>query len=321
MDKRAEYGLNMAHDFDFAGYTEKDGSLGKTVPPGHVMIPGQIRLEDGYINWQSSGDSPPKLVLPSKRLLDGFIKLWKLPEKQILTFAQANGVLDPWAEVARSGFLSGFLCVDHLRDGEPLRIFEWFNGLAFASAGREPISEWRRLSRMAWALLVISARLAQEKHIDPGLWEPIAPAYLSCDPEAVERLRSDASYARARLFWLLPRWVGAFPALLPFGRPREQAWLGSTSLSLAWNSMSARFEVQLNYHGSMLNVVSLQLALTISKADGLYICSGCENPYVRSLLIRRPKPGQRNFCPTCNAAGIASRQADERRRSKKKGPA
>lgn len=253
----------MAKDFVLAGYSDLEGRLGRPVPPGQLLIPGKIWLDDHeFLNWHLSPDArfPPRTCAPPRKLLNEFVKLWQAPGR-ILPFAQKYGVL--WRNT---------------RDVE----------------AREHFSDWCRLSRQVFALLKIGAQLElRDKRIDRDEWKHVA----LFDERRLNQL-TDPLHARAQLRIEI-----------------SNTWLRNCRFSMLWNRARARFELEIDYRGAMMNALGLQLALTISNADSLYICSGCGEPYARSRDKRRPKPGQSNFCDNCGTAA-ALRQADKRRKAK-----
>lgn len=161
-------------------------------------------------------------------------------------------------------------------------------------AAREHLSEWCRLSRKISALLKVGAQLEMgDKRIDRDEWKYVG----LFDERYLDELTAPAS-ARAQL-----------------GREISMAWLPGCGFAMRWNRGHKRLELEIDYRGAMLNAIGLQLALTVSNSDSLYICSGCSEPYARSRDKRRPKSGESNFCDGCGTAE-ALRQADRRRKAK-----
>jgi hypothetical protein len=258
-----QYGLIMAETFDRAGYSDLEGRLGRRIPPGHVLVPGKIWLDEHeFLNWHICPDDTmrPRTYTPSPKLLNEFVKLWQAP-RRILPFAKRYGVL--WDNVG-------------------------------PAEGRDHISEWRHLSRKVSALLKIGAQLEiGDKQIDRDEWKHVG-MFLD---DQLDRLTAPR-HARVQL-----------------GLELSQAWLPHCGFSMQWNRERTRFELEIDYRGAMLNAVGLQLALTISNSDSLYICSGCSEPYARSRDKRSPKPGESNFCDDCGTT-VALQQADKRRKTK-----
>jgi hypothetical protein len=87
---------------------------------------------------------------------------------------------------------------------------------------------------------------------------------------------------------------------------------GGQRLWFAWTSESPpRLWVQ-NSLG-FIRAVWLEIAQSLSNAHGLLQCDGCGDIYVRAQ--RRPRPGQRNFCPACGAKA-SKRLSAQRTRQK-----
>jgi hypothetical protein len=173
----------------------------------------------------------------------------------------------------------------------------WLNSeripFSLSQEGREPLAVWRTTSRKVCAMLNIASALEAGRRIDPDEWK-----HVSLYDEGLLRLVS----CPAGAMFALAREVNH---LLHVGRV-------GFSLTPRLN----RFELGTELGGFMLNAVFLQLALTLSQSDSLFVCSGCSMPYARSRERRRPRKGQGNFCDECGV-GEARRQADVRRRHKK----
>jgi hypothetical protein len=50
-----------------------------------------------------------------------------------------------------------------------------------------------------------------------------------------------------------------------------------------------------------------QIAQLLCRLDEVYLCDGCSRPYQRG--IRKPRPGQDNFCPDCRKGQQSSQAA------------
>jgi hypothetical protein len=130
-------------EFDFAGYSDDKGRLGKTIPPGRILIPGAIWLENDVLNWHlgPNRDFPLKSYVPPKRLLNDFVGLWRAPDDRILAYAKRFGVL-------------------------------WEN--RGSVEGQEPLFRWRLLSWKLSRLLTVGAELAAgRKRITREAWRYI----------------------------------------------------------------------------------------------------------------------------------------------------
>lgn len=160
--------------------------------------------------------------------------------------------------------------------------------------GSEPLKQWRGLSRAALAMLNIGAELVQEKkRIDSEEFKH----FMDIDEDGLHSCEK-------------PEAAGLLLELA------VQNWLkGGIGFSI--NRTGRSFALEIDYHGRMLEAVILQLALTLSRADSLYFCSGCGLPYNRPTTLRKPKPGQDNFCARDGCGNAAAlRHADARRKAK-----
>ena len=80
-------------------------------------------------------------------------------------------------------------------------------------------------------------------------------------------------------------------------------WLARTDVRprFSWGHRGISF---MNFFGTVhddslttLGAVAVQLALAVSGAHSLAVCSACGRPYTRTG--RRPQRGRRNYCPDC----------------------
>src|ERR1051326_6853354 len=134
----------MAENWDLAGYSDRDGKLGKTIPTGRILVPAQIWIEDDSLMWHISPyyDCQPTDLVPPKILLNGFARLWQAKDGEILRFAQRYGPL-------------------------------WEDGIS--AEGQEPLYRWRELSLNITRLLHIGAELSRGRRIQRQLWASFEP--------------------------------------------------------------------------------------------------------------------------------------------------
>jgi hypothetical protein len=83
-----------------------------------------------------------------------------------------------------------------------------------------------------------------------------------------------------------------------------------------WHVQQKKPAVKFGGQG-LFGAIALQLALAVGQSLGTAVCVHCRKEY--SLTARRPKAGQRNFCPECRLEGIPSRYSltDYRERVRK----
>ena len=76
---------------ELGGLTDPEGNLGRPVPSGLVVVPGEIQLDGESIRWKYAG--PARLQEISRTTLNEFIRLWRGDSQGILKFARKWGVL------------------------------------------------------------------------------------------------------------------------------------------------------------------------------------------------------------------------------------
>jgi len=279
--------------------------LGKPVPSGLILVPGQIRLEADSIRWELAGHA--KVREPSRAMLNEFIALHQVDSPEvILRFARQWGVL------ALTGGKVSRPC------GEAM------------PGGSEPIDAWKYFSRRASAVLNIAAALKEGKLGDLADWDMITIL------EPSDKKSVHAAFERHTKYGM--GFLGDIPRDRPQATLRRspvdqgrdlivreiEVWLsfwkahrmtGLSDFSLRWDPDHQKWKLQIEYHGFLFAAIALQLALVVADADSLFTCSGCGVPYIREK--RRPKPGWANYCDRCAERRVPVRSAVKKYREKK----
>jgi hypothetical protein len=277
--------------WETAGLADAHGSMSRRVPHGDVFVPPTIKVSDSHLHWSMEPLKRPPYVTPTKKTFDGFIKLWNRSDAEIVTFAQKWGILqyDP-------------------ADGP--------------SKGTESIHMWRELSRRACAVANIAADLRSGGRGPQADWEILGA--IGEPPE--NRILPNRSISELITEPSGFRWG----ARIGVERLKDQLagevsqWLRTFAVGFALEARHASWELTLHYRGSLAAAMALQLAVMVSDSD-LFICSACHFPYVRSRNLKRPSPGQNNYCPDCqprrsrvNVRGAGQRKAEESYRLRKR---
>lgn len=295
----------MSTNLELAGLVDDDGSLGRPVPSGKIIVPENVWLEGDAIRWEMGSGARLKTV--SRNMLDEFVRLSNA--NSVLRFAKNWGVLA----------LSG---ENVLRPGREPK----------SRAGTEPISAWLYYARHAKALLNIVASLKENRMGDMSDWNDFAtfiPEGRGVTPENREALQSAAERMKFGLRFSAIRVGATFEENVQYARSlvaREiEHWLdlwkvgraeGLSDFALRWDDTHRRWDLQIDYHGLLFAAIALQLALVVADADSLYSCSGCGIPYIRPRGRKRPKSGWANYCNDCSKGGVAQRHAVETYRQK-----
>ena len=280
-----------------AGYADANGDLGKPVPSGLIIVPGQVWREGDAIHWKLEGHA--KLREPSPAMLTEFVALHQADSTDaILRFAQQWGVL-----VLKQHGKLFCPCGESMPEGI------------------EPIEAWRYYSHRAAAVMRIAVALRDGKLGDLADWGVIAA--LQSGDEKADRESIKTAMDRDRYG------MGFFHDI-PRGTPRRSAmdqgrdviarevgdWLtfwkanrmrGLSDFSLRWSPDARKWGLEIEYHGFLFAAIALQLALFVADADSLYICSACSQPYIRTK--KRPKTGWANYCDRCIERGVGGRRA------------
>jgi transposase-like protein len=315
---------------ELAGFVDVNtGAVGKPVPSGCVTVPGRVYLtqdetairwqyidqvagsgssDEKVIRWVLSGGGAPRYREVGRAMLNEFIELWRKTPKAILRFAQRWGCLWPvqWSPVPADG--AGRMAGGDWRQREE---------------GEELIEDWRFLSARAHAVLQLAATVATtsgKRPVPEDVWKCLAVAR--------ERMHSEiASGAIMRLGFPCYVRPDAERAHLLGKSLRDlekrilsdelNSWLQRSGAGLQVVPAGGLWQIEIDYHGSLLAAVAMQLVLA-PFAGGLFVCDGCGWPYIRvkgGKRVRLPNAGQKNFCENCGVA-TARRKADERRRER-----
>jgi hypothetical protein len=294
----------MSHEkLQLAGFTDANGELGRPVPSGHVLVPGQIWLEGDSIRWKLAGHA--KARQPSRAMLTDFVALHQATSPEtILRFARDWGVL------MMTGGKAPRPCGESMPEGS------------------DPIDAWKYFSRRAAAVLNIAAALKDGKLGDLADWGVLA----------IIPTGDEAGEAAAKAAFDQHRYGMGFLPDLPRGTQRQPAvdqgrdllsgeidqWLrfwkkgrmrAFADFSLRWSTQNRKWELQIEYQGYLFAAIALQLTLVVAEADSLYTCSACGLPYIRTK--KRPKAGWANYCDQCIKRGIGARRAVESYRKRK----
>jgi len=282
----------MTTNWELAGLTDSSGALGRPIPAGRVLVPGSISVVDDAIRWAHDGKS--RLATPDGTMLNSFVRLWDERPAEIATFARRWGVLAIHSR--------GMPCAEG------------------ATKGLDPVSAWRFYSRRSLAVLNLVAATRQQKLGAVEDWQEIGA--LSRSGEEIAR-----AVGRAQ----------AFPLPQRMGMPEttDQARVALTNEVNAWMAVwrkerlqpvsdfrldvneSGDWSLEIDFHGFLFSAIAFQLCLVAANSDSLFCCSGCAYTYARRRELRRPRPGQGNYCASCVKAGVPVRRASERYRQRK----
>ena len=263
----------MVRDWDLAGYRDQNGTISKHIPAGHLIIPGAITQKNGTLFWHYGPSA--EHAPPRHRSVHQ-----NLLNQFVKLWKSPEDRILPFAKQ------NGVLWLG--RDRLPCQI---------GVSGIEPLEDWCRISRRVCALLNIGSALYAADLLNKNTVPNDEWRWVGAYPE--ELLKSLQHPAASRSFLSIEV------------RRMLSSW--GLGFSMRWNASAQRFELEIDHRGCMLNAVLLQLALTLSNSDSLFVCSGCSLPYARNRKIRRPRPGQGNFCDDCGTKA-SLRQADQRRK-------
>jgi hypothetical protein len=272
--------------------TTPDGDIERPIDGASWGLPERIELGVGNICW--SGAYGGQRVQPQKGMFENFLALGEAPEHRILKYAQRWGVLLLKSHTqARTNSNASATPYSSQRSGPPPE-----------SEGIEPIEIWRCYSREFLALMKIANRLANGEAGRPEDWNTV---YARCFLNAPARSKRVA-----------PFWKQTLDNERFMIESNINAWLDLAGVKpyFDWRPGAKRPSIRFGGTG-LLGALALQLAIGVAQAKGLALCTHCASEYPPEQ--RRPKQGQRHFCPDCRKKGIPTRYslADYRQRLSK----
>jgi len=271
-------------------------SLSRPESYGQWDVP-TVNLTDDHLLFQPS---PGSTVTGRAGLLESFIQLCHGSDSDIARFAAKWGALDI---CCKHNLPSSHLPFRHILaldlDEAPctaMGLWSWRG--AFLAA-------WRDYSGKARAILDIAAQL----HIDPArspsldLWRPLhnfLPNGLVADvlgqalPD-IQRFVAPPPQQAKLLGTVIDHWLA----------------LGDVQVSFTWDGRPhTSFGT-----GNLFGALGLQLALAVSRTDGLAICDACGHTFIP---VRQRRAGSPTYCPECGPRASKRESARRRRAQERK---
>jgi hypothetical protein len=252
--------------------------LGRALHAPPWLVPNTHLLQfkgEPHLEWalrDHVGQSRTRLPLASEArgALDEFVKLRDANPQRILEFAQKRGVLG--------------LCVhgrpfthSHRIDITAPTLFPQ----SCLPTQREPLSAWRTWANKAFQILVDTADLINAPPLSRF-------AVSERRKESAERSSKWNRVIRGAQDWLNQSAV-SWTLLISTGSPKD--------LNLSEQVSALPRRLQLAADCPMLfDVLAFQLAQTVTRSEGLYVCDGCNQPFFRAW---RASTGKRVFCRDC----------------------
>jgi hypothetical protein len=245
------------------------------------LAPTQIRQRDGRLFWQPV--ERYRTVKPTVETFTQFVGLAEASDREILSYAQKWGVLN--------------LCEKHSFPSSHDRQCRAMERRV--RQGGEPLSEWRRFSRSAGAVVRIGLQLDENKPGNVDAWNA-----LRADPAFV-LLTMDTEMLEARR---IPQVVAAEKAVIA-SVVNEWLQMGNVRPRLTWNAGEPAVSLAGGVTGGLFGALAVQLL----ERTGDYLiasCSGCRMFYHPE---KKPRSGQDRYCQTCRKAGVPVAKAKHRK--------
>lgn len=283
-------------DWDLAGLTDKNLNLDRPMAADAIIVPAFADLEKDRLVWVSDYDRKrcQKEVYPGPQMLERFVSLADASPASILEFARQWGVL----EICEHGLPRSH---NPCRPGQQMyRRVTWCYPLGWYERGKgydcwEPLAAWRQFSRHARALLNIAAQLHQGQVGRLEDWRIVYER--SGSPRPAPWWEQDVQIEKWKVANVVNEWLE----------------LGNVRLRARWDEAGPSVTLA---GGGLFGALACQLLLTISRTDGLAICSACGVPYVPH---RRPVAKRRRYCEACGRrAAMRDSSMEYRRRNRQR---
>jgi hypothetical protein len=247
---------------DFLSLPERNRAA-RLVGPPQLPMPWEAKVRDGYLTWtwyspdKGGRGDPPPLQKPPSTLCFDFAQLAHGSDKQICRFA------DKWG---------------------PLGLYK---------RQEEPIVRWRKLARLALALIRFAGQLVTDGDGDEEDWEVICK---STPVQSLDRKSLPQELQMAFLASAVNTW---------FARAR-----GHEIMTMVEGNFQVRPSAS-RLHGVLIT----QIAHVIARSDQTAVCASCRHPFPPERPITR---GSRQYCPGCRKKKRPQRDAsrDYRRRGR-----
>lgn len=285
---------------ELAGLLGEAGNFDRPYQGRQFRAPVVSGNDGGLLIWHWEDKVTSSPLRPEAHgfgLLIEFMNLADAPVETILAFARKWGVL----EICRHG-LPGTHNLHHA----DIFYGRWCFPFYYTDTKwfYEPIAYWHFYAGQMRALLNIAIRLKQG---GPGLVEDWKVVQVSRLDQASEvKILGEELFAeifghtvkddRVFVLKLLDRWLS----------------IGHVRPNLVWDDEHC----SVSFDNTLFGMLVMQLMLEISSSGGVGFCHGCGKSYAPKR--RRPKVGQRNYCPKCGrAAAVRDAQAALRARKRK----
>lgn len=307
-------------NWDLAGFTDEQSRLGKKVGGGPIFVPARIDLDlsTDELVWSLRGPRRPEITEPDPRILDHFVHLWRAKPEAILRFSRSWGVLGLDRHDRQLAALLQIFRNGRVDDNQQSVIMDARSGIGLdpLQVRREPLALWRYFSQRANVALNIAAALNQKRVGTEEDWGCLAKlCQHSGDFGANLPTRFGPGFMES--FIKPGTWKPNVENQRIFIATEANLWLrlGRVGFSV-WpaDGSGSGLGIVVDYDFCLLGAIAFQLALTMSAAESFFTCSGCGVPYLRRK--KRPKPGESNFCESCDKSGVALRNADRARRER-----
>lgn len=286
--------------YELSGWFDEDGDSDRPYQGRQFRAPVVLGNEGDELVWRWEDkvkSTPLRREAQGFGLLVEFMNLADAPVETVLAFARKWGVL----EICKHGLPS-----THSPRHADISYGRWCFPFDYTDTKHfyEPISYWHFYARQMRALLNIALRLKQGV---PGLVEDWKVAHLlGLDQKSEVEILGEDLFAelygsnvkddRVFVLRMLDYWLS-----IGHVRPR-----------LVWDDDKC----SVSFDNTLFGMLAMQLMLEISSSGGIGFCHGCGKSYAPKR--RRPKVGQRNYCPKCGRrAALRDAQAALRARRRK----
>lgn len=276
--------------------TRETAELSRIFTADSWSLPSVVELDGERLLWRAA-KGEEKRFHPGRGLMEDFVRLHESSPDQIVKYAKRWGVLGlcshglPTSHSYPS-YVFGYKGMTHICRPAPSKSMRGYF--------EEPLEIWRDFSKNAFELLHIAAQLHKGKPVGSKDWEFACSVFAvsSTTDTHAEKMKMQ----RYQVAFVVERWLS----------------LGGVRPRFTWEGLTPSFELggPALIGTGLFGALAVQLLLSISRIDGLEVCSGCTHPYLPS---RRPQSGRRHYCPDCREKGVPQLHAVRDKRERDKG--
>jgi hypothetical protein len=278
-----------------------------------LLVPGEVTVAGDDLRWVHSSAKPARRIQSPNNLLEQFVELRAGSDAEIAAFASKYGVLGICEHnIPRSHNVGRIRLNDavNVEDDDPSLGCPGvcdFSARQKAWVGRDPLRAYRDWAQLAMDVQSLAAAAHHETTVDRKAWDRV-----------VGRPYSSRRHVRREVSRQVQRWLEIGGVQPQFTWDNDSGVVITLGTRSTWEPLPKDPAALWSWghaHGTTLfPALAIQLAMSVSQADGFAFCSSCGLSYVPD---RRPAAGRRRYCARCQETGAPIRDAQRAYRERR----